>query len=411
MPEQKRGMTNAQFALLMSVASLVAWIAASFVVDPGFSAKRSKGQLSDLETLGEQLFNDVTLSEPEGLSCAGCHNGELQRQGTNNSTISAVAAGSKPGIFGNRNPPSILYAAHTPPFEFKPVAGEGGKIDIIPMGGLFLDGRAQTLEAQAIVPLFNELEMNNRDKESFALKLSKSPSAKMFTSVFGDIFSQPELLADKFSMAIAAYERTPEFSPFGSKFDKVLRGEAAFSTLEQEGFSLFKDPEKGNCLSCHVGGENSRNPKDWLFTDFTYDALAVPRNSTMPFARDPRHFDLGLCMQKSITLRAPSGFDVGKTCGAFKVPTLRNVAVTGPYFHNGAISTLREAVEFYVTRDTDRGKWYGVGQTYNDLPEHYWMNVNRSEAPYDDKGRPRLTDKDIDAIVAFLETLTDPQSE
>ncbi len=406
---RQQQLTHFQFAALVAAASLLVWLAAGLALD--VRVDKSKGQLSEIENLGEILFNDESLSEPPGLSCAGCHDGRLQHQGNNKSPIAAVARGSEPSVFGNRNPPSILYALYIPPFEFKQEKSETGEMQIVPTGGLFLDGRAGTLEAQAKGPLFNKLEMNNRDEKSFAAKLAKSPSATRFKAAFGDIFSNPEMVADKFALAIAAYERTPEFFPFGSKFDKVLRGEAKFTAIEQEGFRLFKDPQKGNCLSCHAGKVGSRNPKDWLLTDFTYDALAPPRNREVPFNRNPTHYDLGLCMQKSITLRAPRGFDVSSTCGAFRVPTLRNVAVTGPYFHNGAIKTLRDAVAFYATRDTDPANWYGATKVFDDLPQRYWKNVNRTEVPYNAKHTRRLTDEDIDALVAFLETLTDPQSE
>jgi cytochrome c peroxidase len=114
-------------------------------------------------------------------------------------------------------------------------------------------------------------------------------------------------------------------------------------------------------------------------------------------------------MQKGISLRAPAGFDINSVCGAFKVPSLRNVAVTGPYFHNGSVKTLRDAVAFYATRDIEHSRWYGNSPGYDDLPERYWGNVNRDEAPYDVKNGRRLSEGDIDAVVAFLETLTDPQ--
>ena len=411
MPYLRRGLSNLQFSLLMAGASLLFWLVASFLLSPNGSVLRTKGQLSELEALGEKLFNDTSLSVPEGLSCAGCHDGRMQRQGTNKSPIKAVALGSRPAVFGNRNPPSILYSSFIPPFEFRRVKNESGATEVVPSGGLFLDGRANTLEAQAVGPLFNDLEMNNLDAQSFAAKLAKSSSADMFKSVFGDIFSKPDLVVEKMALAIATYERTPEFAPFGSKFDKVLKGEARFTDLEEAGFAVFKDPQKGNCLNCHVGDVNSRKPQDWLFTDFTYDALAVPRNTKLPFNSDPRHFDLGLCLQKSITLKMPRDFDVNSLCGAFKVPTLRNVAVTGPYFHNGVFTTLREAVAFYATRDTEPARWYGAGRMFSDLPPRFWKNVNTSEVPYDAKDKPRLTEQDVDALVAFLETLTDPQSE
>jgi cytochrome c peroxidase len=101
-------------------------------------------------------------------------------------------------------------------------------------------------------------------------------------------------------------------------------------------------------------------------------------------------------------------------CGAFKVPTLRNVALTAPYMHNGVFANLRDVVEFYATRDTNPGKWYphnddGSVIKFNDLPPDLHANVNTTEAPLDrrESDQPRMNDAEIDAVVAFLLTLTD----
>jgi cytochrome c peroxidase len=105
---------------------------------------------------------------------------------------------------------------------------------------------------------------------------------------------------------------------------------------------------------------------------------------------------------------------VGRGCGAFKVPTLRNIAITAPYFHNGAFDTLADALRFYATRDTDPGRWYpaladGGVDRFDDLPAEYRANVNVKEVPYDRHPgeQPRLSDDDLTALEAFLETLTD----
>jgi cytochrome c peroxidase len=93
---------------------------------------------------------------------------------------------------------------------------------------------------------------------------------------------------------------------------------------------------------------------------------------------------------------------------------LRNVVVTGPYYHNGAFTSLRDAVKLYATRDTDPTRWYpkradGNVNKFDDLPKEYKSNVNIEEVPYDRKlgQRPRLNDREVDALVAFLKTLTD----
>jgi cytochrome c peroxidase len=191
-------------------------------------------------------------------------------------------------------------------------------------------------------------------------------------------------------------------------------GTAALDPLEARGFELFKDPEKGNCIACHAGTVDSHNPADWLFTDFTYDNLGIPRNAQIPDNDDPTFFDLGLCRQDGLAAKAPPDFDLESLCGAFKVPTLRNVAITAPYGHNGYFTTLRDVVRFYVTRDTNPELWYptdaaGNVQKFDDLPPQYQANVNTEEVPYDRKlgEPPRLSDDEIDAVVAFLGTLTD----
>ncbi|HEU4516420.1 MAG TPA: hypothetical protein VFR77_03875, partial [Steroidobacteraceae bacterium] len=123
---------------------------------------------------------------------------------------------------------------------------------------------------------------------------------------------------------------------------------------------------------------------------------------------DPVFFDLGLCGPERKDLAGR-----GDLCGAFKVPTLRNVSRTAPYFHNGAFDTLREAVDFYVRRDTDPQDWYpssaGGVRKFDDLPAGLEAAVNTSEVPYDRRpgGIPALTPAEIDDVVAFLGTLDD----
>ena len=167
-------------------------------------------------------------------------------------------------------------------------------------------------------------------------------------------------------------------------------------------------------MACHAGEKDSKNPRDWLFTDFTYDNLGTPRNITIPANASPGYFDLGLCQREGLEKMLPADVKLQSLCGAFKVPTLRNIAQTAPYFHNGAISNLRDAVKFYVTRDTNPELWYpkatdGKIEKYDDLPAFAQENVNTSEVPYDRKPgeTPRLNDEEIDALVAFLKTLTD----
>ena len=137
----------------------------------------------------------------------------------------------------------------------------------------------------------------------------------------------------------------------------------------------------------------------------------MPRNTEIAATADANYFDLGLC--------GPDRTDLsGRTdlCGAFKVPTLRNVATRPVFFHNGRFKSLKETLQFYVTRDTHPERWYplvnGTPDKFNDLPAAYRANVNTSEAPYNRKpgDAPTLTDAEIDDLIAFLTTLSDGYS-
>jgi cytochrome c peroxidase len=365
--------------------------------------------LTPLERLGQRIFEDRSLSRPAGVSCASCHDAATAFQGVNGSPIPAVARGSLPTSFGKRNTPTIMYASFAPPFGFIDDKDEKtGKVEKIPAGGQFYDGRAADLLAQFEGPLLDPLEMNAPSKRFAVEAIRDGAYASLAREVYGDkVFEDPDKAFEKMAQAVVAFESTARFHPFASRFDDYLRGQAKLTPIEQKGFALFKDPKKGNCLACHAGKEDSRNPQDWLFTDFTYDALGGPKNPAITATASAP--DLGLCKRPGLDKIAPAGFEIASVCGAFKVPTLRNIAVTGPYLHNGAFARLRDVVAFYATRDTDPAHWYPGAKKFDDLPADYHGNVNTSEAPYDRKPgqRPRLSEKDIDAIVAFLETLTD----
>src|SRR5262249_32941997 len=145
----------------------------------------------------------------------------------------------------------------------------------------------------------------------------------------------PNAAFDRLTFAVAQYQKeAPAFQPFSSKYDLFLAGKVKFSDRELQGLALFNNPLKGNCAGCHPSqrGADGASP---LFTDFTYDNIGVPRNPDIPANADPAYFDLGIC--------GPFRTDLANRtdlCGAFKVPTLRNVAITAPYFHNGRFKTL-----------------------------------------------------------------------
>ncbi len=409
--------TRGASALLLSVG-FTAWLTLSaFAQTPSpaaFVRSEDEKSLTDLQLLGKRIFEDKNLSEPRGQSCASCHDPKHAFQGNNSSPIAAVAAGSTPDKLGRRKTPTIMYKTYSPAFGFyKDI--DDGKETLEAKGGQFWDGRATDLSEQPVVPLLDPLEMNNPSIAAVVAKVKAGDYAEMVTALFGaDAFADPKSAMTDLGGALFAYESTERFAPFSSKFDDYLRGKAKLTPIEARGFELFTNPKQGNCIACHVGKTDSKDPTDWIFTDFTYDALGVPRNPAIPVNADPTVFDLGLCKRPGLAAILPKEIKLGSLCGQFKVPTLRNVAVTGPYYHNGYFASLRDAISFYATRDTDPKRWYpklktGEVDKFDDLPGANKENANTEEVPYDRKPgqRPRLSDQDVDALVAFLKTLTD----
>ena len=384
-------------------------IAASLLcASPPFAAAQSASgttPLSPPAQAGRQIFFDTLLSNPQGTSCASCHNAQQGWSG-NNGAKNGVAAGSTPGAFGGRNTPTISYIAFVPGLHIKK---EDGKSEAA--GGLFWDGRANSLEEQARGPLFSAAEMNLKDEAELAARLRSAPYAAQLRTTFGlaDSDTDAKWAATTMS-ALGAFQRSPELMPFSSKYDAMLRGETKLSDAEARGLRLFANVKKGNCIACHVFNTKSKSPSEHLFTDFTYDNLGLPRNAAIPVNADAKHFDLGLC---GPTRDKPKGL-ANSACGAFKVPTLRNAAQRPFYFHNGSFTDLTEVVCFYVERDTHPAKWYpkdakGKTAMFNDLPKRYAGNVNRDEVPYERKPgqKPRLNDAEIADVVAFIKTLDD----
>ena len=366
--------------------------------------------LTPRERLGLNLFFDGNLSEPPGTACASCHDPRRGFTGNNNTMI-GVAMGSRSDQFGMRDAPTLMYLATVK--RFGSMVSEGKRV---PSGGHFWDGRADTLEEQARQPLFNPAEMNNTEVPALIAKVAKAAYADAFRKEWGDaVFGNPETALDAVAASIAAFERTRVFQPFTSKFDHVMRGQATFTEREQRGLNLFVQPQKGNCAHCHSVDAASREPSKSLFTDFSYRALGLPRSARIPKNADPAFFDLGLCQRVPVSV---SGLPVSTArppvtnpahCGLFKTPTLRNIAITAPYMHNGFFDTLRDAVAFYATRDTHPARWFTAGVKFDDLPARYRANVDVDTPPYQRRPRqgPQLSNSEIDDIVEFLYTLTD----
>ncbi len=258
-----------------------------------------------------KIFNDTSLSASSAQSCATCHNPDHAHSPGN--SLAAQFGGPHGDLQGTRTTPSIRYLARDTPFFF---ASDG-----TPTGGFFWDGRAKTFAEQATEPFLNPFEMANADKASVIARLAAAPYAADFRKVFGD-----DILRDvdgaflRMSLAVQQYEREePAFNGYSSKYDAFLRGTATLDEQELRGLALFNSPTKGNCQACHPSGRGADGSMP-LFTDFSYDNLGVPRNPELSRTANPDYYDLGLCQRADLASRTD-------LCGAFKVPSLRNVAV------------------------------------------------------------------------------------
>ncbi len=356
--------------------------------------------LSAAAQLGEQIFHDATLSASGRMSCATCHDSNFGHASPFDTAV--VLGGPNADQQGMRNAPSIRYLRYNTGFFF---ADDG-----TPTGGFFWDGRVSSLHDQAKEPFVNPVEMANPDVASVVAKLAAAPYAAKFVELFGaGIFTSPEAAMERAAFALERYQmEDPDFAPFSSKYDAFVAGRATLTPQELNGLALFNRPDKGNCAACHPSTKPANAPGA-LFTDFTYDNLGVPRNVLISANADSAYYDLGLCGPKRPDLAVRADL-----CGAFKVPSLRNVGLRKHFFHNAAFTTLEQVIRFYVRRDTDPQLWYpldagGNAISYNDLPAALRGNVNTTEVPYNRHlgEAPALTDSEIADVAAFLRTLTD----
>ncbi len=334
-------------------------------------------EYADKIKLGKLIFNDKNLSTPVGQSCSSCHSSSTGFSDLNHNTVSEGAVN---GLFGNRNAPNIAYGMFAPSLHFDDT-------DSVYVGGFFLDGRVNTLEEQAQKPFLNPLEMNNPDVQKVIDKIREAGYYPLYKQLYGEA-TENNTAFNNIAEAIASFERTPDMNPFTSKYDYYLKGQATLTEQELSGLQLFNDTRKGNCAACHIS-EPDEASGQVLFTDFTYDNIGVPKNPANPFYTIPSNFN-------------PSGSNVidyglggflndPANDGKFKVPTLRNAAISAPYFHNGFFNTLEEVLHFYNKRDVESFPAAEIASTVN----------------HDELGNLRLTTQEEKDIVAFIKTLTD----
>ncbi len=348
------------------------------------------------EALGQALFFDVNLSRNRTQSCASCHaptHGFVDNRDSPGGR--AASLGDDGRSLGDRNAPTASYAAYSPPFR--------QRADGVYEGGQFHDGRAATLEEQAAGPFLNPLEMNMPGQAAVVARLQENPAyVQAFTRLFGaEVFADTGSAYDAMTQSIAAFERTEFFAPFDSRYDRYLRGEEQLTAQEELGMELFFSRQFTNCQLCHQRNALPETAGE-TFTNFEYHNIGVPENVALR-ARNgvgAGHVDEGLLANPGVSDPAMRG--------RFKTPTLRNVAVTAPYMHNGVFSDLRTVLLFY--------------NQYNDASAHRQVNpetggqwrapeVAGTLSTEELTTGPALSDEKIDALLAFLRTLTDRRYE
>lgn len=349
------------------------------------------GPLDTVEALGEALFFDTNLSANRTQACATCHDPESGFADPRG----MASIGDDGASFGDRNAPTLTYAALTPEF--------GRNKDGRWHGGQFWEGRAARLEDQAGGPPLNPIEMGMPDKASVVDRLKENES---YVAAFGSLYGEGTLDdADAgfaaMTAALAAFERTGQFQTFDSKYDRYLRGEAKLTSKELLGETLFFSQQFTNCNMCHQLNERP-GAEGETFTNYQFFNIGVPRNPDLRALNG-----IGMDVLDAGLGAHPKLKEDGHR-GKFKVPTLRNVAVTAPYMHNGVFEDLRTVVLFY--------------NKYNSVSEARQINPETGEpfgpppvpetlAEVELTEGPALKDREIDAIVAFLKTLTDARYE
>ncbi|MCK5725944.1 MAG: methylamine utilization protein MauG [Thiotrichaceae bacterium] len=348
------------------------------------------------ETLGQQLFFDINLSKNRTQSCATCHNpshGFIDNR--DNDVKGAASLGDDGQSIGDRNAPTASYALFSPNFH----RNKKGHY----VGGQFHDGREKDLKGQAGGPPTNPGEMAMPDKVATVARIMENKAyVVQFKSLYGEtIFEDEDKAYGAMAESIASFEKTALFAPFDSKYDRYLKGEYKLTQQEDLGMTLFFSQQFTNCNLCH---QLNKSPisKTETFSNYEYHNIGTPINTALRKANGKAgdFIDHGL-------LDNPAISDT-KQDGKFKVPTLRNIAVTAPYMHNGVFSDLKTVILFYDKYNSKSAK-----RQINPETKQAWgaPEVAENIALKELKTGPALPNKRINALVAFLKILTDKRYE
>ncbi len=355
----------------------------------------SAPQGADIASLGQALFLDSSLSANRNQSCASCHDsGQAFSDSRDNGVAGAVSLGDDGGSLGDRNTPGTTYASLIPDFH----KNEKGEY----VGGYFLDGRAATMVDQAAEPFVNPLEMALPDVAAVVERVRENAYyVEALRKHFGEsIFSDSDKAFLAITESIVAFERTALFTPFDSKYDRYLRGEYELTADEEIGRVLFFS-QIINCSSCHLLDTREFSPHE-VFSNHRYHNIGVPTNKQVREKNGivVSHRDLGLLQNPAV--------DDPAMAGKFRVPSLRNVAVTGPYMHNGVFRDLRTAILFYnrftlSNPQSQINPETGARWRAPEVAETVDLELLR-------EGQP-LAENHVEALVAFLTALTDQRYE
>lgn len=401
------------------------------------AAGTAAAELSAKERLGRSIFFDDNLSVNQNQSCAACHAPESGWTGPDAAVNAggSVYQGSIPGQFGDRKPPSSAYATQSPIF-YQDKKG-------VFIGGNFWDGRAtgeklgNPAADQAQGPFLNPREQALPDSACIVYRVCNPVVPEDYPTAFEEVWGEracdvswpadveavctassgelaltdadrdlADAAYDSIALSIAAYEASPEVNAFSSKFDLSFTGKVKLNPQEQRGFALFRG--KGGCHRCHTSSGQGA-----LFTDYTFDNLGLPQNPENPAGTAPGFVDHGLGGFLEMDYYPPGTQYSEAEKGKFKVPTLRNVGrrpaggFVKAYGHNGYFKSLKGIVHFYNTRDV-KPTCPGLYTEAEALAADCWpapevdLNINTEEL-----GNLGLTPEEEDAIVAFMEALSD----
>lgn len=354
------------------------------------------------EKLGQLLFFDKNLSKNRTQSCATCHapdHGFIDNR--DNGVGGAASLGDDGKSIGDRNAPTAAYAMFSPDFSLNKKGGINNY-----KGGQFHDGREKDLAGQAGGPPTNPGEMAMVDKASTVerLKANKSYVNSLKKIYTDDVFDDVEKAYSAMADSIAAFERTALFAPFDSKYDRYLKGEYKLTKQEDLGMTLFFSQQFSNCNICHQLNKSQTHNKE-TFSNYEYHNIGVPVNTALreKNGKGKDFIDHGLLENPAVVAKNDKKQD-----GKFKVPTLRNIAVTAPYMHNGVFKDLKTVVLFYDkynSRSKKRQINPETGKQWGKPEVSETISIKELETG------PSLKMKRINALVAFMEILTDKRYE